>query len=498
MVKIMIGIRNYCFVVFFICLFFGVCSNLQIHSPSHLTKYVNSPVTSKYFGPQKFDPINATVIYFTGDYCKEIRQKDKIGGIEIGNYSGYIVIIKAISDCLADRIYKNLDETTPVGIVLAANVYVPGFAYYLSTGNREETSSRKTPMITVYKNNIADLITYLNQPDYKFDVVIEIYPDKNYWIELFTSFPYFLVMRVFFPLLFFPTFIFSSYLLWETYHIKRTTMTRTKGLVFSIEAIVMFLNGFSLAANGILGNDFFTSESIWFFYSGFPGLEMFTTVLVAMFYYSLNRANRTLTEVVDIFLTRKSIIIFLFIIFLFLDVIGGILSFSGINVVVVISAVALCVSVMNLLVGIFLVREKLKFVRYSNSKAKKNNTSPYAVAIFAICAHTGKWLIPSVFFMALSIVSSILMIFTFFWIPNVFFSVASMLYLSRWGIVFSQLMALKWKYEPKHQNSMYVKSMSFAIWTPQKRSPVIPHASQSQQIYHSESLSLSKTKHVEK
>eukprot|EP00298_Acanthocystis_sp_HF-20_P018595 c21993_g1_i2.p1 GENE.c21993_g1_i2~~c21993_g1_i2.p1 ORF type:complete len:152 (-),score=37.46 c21993_g1_i2:78-533(-) len=150
---------------------------------------------------------------------------------------------------------------------------------------------------------------------------------------------------------------------------------------------------------------------------------------------------------------------------------------------------------MNLLVGIFLVREKLKFVRYSNSKAKKINTSSYAVAIFAICAHTGKWLIPSVFFMALSIISSILMTFTFFLIPNVFFSVVSMLYLSRWGIVFSQLMALKWKYQPKHQNSMSVKSISLAIWTTQKRSPVIPHASQSQQIHNSGSQSLSK--HVE-
>ena len=51
---------------------------------------------SSFFGPQDFPRTNATAIYSNRNYCHPLLEKGKKGGIEIGNFTGYIVITEPI------------------------------------------------------------------------------------------------------------------------------------------------------------------------------------------------------------------------------------------------------------------------------------------------------------------------------------------------------------------------------------------------------------------
>eukprot|EP00298_Acanthocystis_sp_HF-20_P012748 c20036_g1_i2.p1 GENE.c20036_g1_i2~~c20036_g1_i2.p1 ORF type:complete len:157 (-),score=50.72 c20036_g1_i2:38-508(-) len=72
--------------------------------------------------------------------------------------------------------------------------------------------------------------------------------------------------------------------------------------------------------------------------------------------------------------------------------------------------------------------------------------------------------------MSMSIIGTILMFFPLFLTPRGFFAVMTILYVSRFGTSFSQLMALKWKYQPKENQSISMKSDSNGIWQPQSKS----------------------------
>eukprot|EP00298_Acanthocystis_sp_HF-20_P018073 c21890_g1_i1.p1 GENE.c21890_g1_i1~~c21890_g1_i1.p1 ORF type:complete len:518 (+),score=128.32 c21890_g1_i1:2-1555(+) len=423
-------------------------NGLNIVHPPSLSKYVNSPTISKFFGPQYYPHTNYTAIYFTGDVCLKIRNSNKVGGIEIGNFTGYVVIVNSFSGCTEDVAYKNVDETEAAGVIIAGTLPVPGLGHYLSIGDRQETTSRKTPLLQTNRDHLIDVINYMNKPDYSLDVIIEIYlPDENYWLDIFDSFHFFMIIRVFLPLFFFSTSAFAFYLLYENLRAKKSTMTNTKTVVFALEGLIMFFDGFFLASNGIAASDFLPREVVWFFYNGFAGTEMFTTVIVAMFYQSLNHANKTRTEVVDIFLIRKKLMAISFVTFLFVDLVPGILSLFGANAMLIIIITSLCVSVINFAVAAYLIRVKIKFFLNSKSTAQKFVGSSSSKALIAISKHTERWLLFGTFFMSICILASICMVFPFFITPTGLYPVMLFTYIGRWGTVYVQLMALKYKYQ---------------------------------------------------
>eukprot|EP00298_Acanthocystis_sp_HF-20_P018631 c22001_g1_i4.p1 GENE.c22001_g1_i4~~c22001_g1_i4.p1 ORF type:complete len:477 (-),score=119.52 c22001_g1_i4:76-1473(-) len=438
--------------IYLIVIYLTATSAIKILSPPSLTKYVNAPSFTKFSGPQSLPPTNGTAIFFRANECGSIQK----------NYEGYVVFIPAVAGCFEQVVHKNFDTTNPVAVVIADTFVVPGYAHNLKFGDPKETRLQKSPMLHAYEGDLTELIDYMSRPDYAEDVIVEIsLPDKNYYLDVFDSVEYFVIVRVFLPSLEFPTGIYAFYLFWVNFTGKKTTMTTAKNVIFFLEGVVMIADAVGLAVGGLASTENFSIYEFVFFMTGFPGTEMFCSVIVALFFKSLNYANKNFVDVVDIFRNRKIFMTILFLFFIILDTLPALFTAFGSSALVVL-VVAACISIIAVLVIVFVIFEKRKFYVESRSKANKIKGTASSNAILAVCEHTAKWMIPNVTFIFLGIITTILLASPLFTTPEGFFSVLAMIHFFRWGTVISQLIALKWKYNPNKEQK---RSIPRWLWT---------------------------------
>eukprot|EP00298_Acanthocystis_sp_HF-20_P011209 c19283_g1_i1.p1 GENE.c19283_g1_i1~~c19283_g1_i1.p1 ORF type:complete len:332 (-),score=71.01 c19283_g1_i1:99-1094(-) len=308
---------------------------------------------------------------------------------------------------------------------------------------------------------MASVLKVIKDKDYNNSVVVQVYlPDRNRWKEVLDSVEVFILFKVILPIICFSIAILAFYSFVETVTSVRTTMTNTKNTVFLLEGISMVLLGFFVAANGLVGS-FFSYEQLWYFFSGFPSIGMFTTIIVAMFYRRLNIANREVSEMKDIFQLHPIFICLSFIFFCILEVIGGVLANWALNPIVTLVVVGLMISFLNVVAGIFMLKEKIFFYKEINLSAQNYPSS--TKNLVALCEYTGRWLVASTGFMLLSTGASIALATPVFLIPNGCFIVATVGYFARCGTSFTQIMALRWK-QKLHQ-SQDKGNKAVAVWS---------------------------------
>eukprot|EP00298_Acanthocystis_sp_HF-20_P017875 c21851_g1_i4.p1 GENE.c21851_g1_i4~~c21851_g1_i4.p1 ORF type:complete len:506 (+),score=156.17 c21851_g1_i4:44-1519(+) len=485
----MISLRLLCF------LLMGIfCVSIHILSPPSLKKYVNSPTMSSFFGPQVFGPMNGTAIYVDGNYCNPILQKGKTGGIEIGNYTGYIIVTEPTYGCMFRTPYLNLDETGAIAILDISEFPIPGSVHFANDGIGTDVTHGKAPWMEIPREEIRDLINYLKNPEYKFDVVIEVnLPEQNYWVEMYSSALFIAIVRVFIPLLLFPTSIYAFHGIWLVYSAPQSSMSTTKIVVFVIEGVAMFLNGFYYSVNGILASAVVPYQAFWFFFPGFQGIGLFSTVIVALFYYNINKSNKKLADVGDIFRNYPIFLSFIGIVFIGMEITGGLMHIFGVNVVMVITIQIILIDIANIIVAIFLVREKIMFVAHINKRAKSWNATAAAQSVQLMCQYTGKWLLISAGFMMLAVIATGFQALVIIRYPQPFMWIMAIVMFARWGTGFSQIKALRYRDKKK-------KTTNSTPIPPQKiqDKSLFTNTSQNEQILGNETPAINDGKKSEK
>eukprot|EP00298_Acanthocystis_sp_HF-20_P007590 c17149_g1_i2.p1 GENE.c17149_g1_i2~~c17149_g1_i2.p1 ORF type:complete len:462 (+),score=81.83 c17149_g1_i2:31-1386(+) len=430
------------------CIFGSGVLCLNVLSPENIAGYINAPCMRRSIGPSYFAPQNGTAVLLNGGLCRPIPQ----------NLTGCVVIAEYHDGCTYGDLYENMANTGALAAIIADDFPIPGIAYYMFDYADKNLGA---PFLQASKADLAEVLKILRQSDYNRSVIIEVsLPDHNRWRDVFDSAVYFWVVRVILPLLFFPTCLLSILSFWETIKSPKTTMMSTKLVTFFIEGSALFLGGFFLAGNAISGVSFLPYTSIWFFYSGFQSIGMFTTVLVAIFYRTLNKANKEMCEMKDVLKLHPHFITICLVFFLVLEVLAGSMSLMNLSPNVVLVLVGLTIAVINVFVGIFMIREKYLFYRDVVVKMKKFPSA--SATLLPLCEHTGKWLIGTTCFMAVSVIANVLMTNAIFLDPRGAFGIMTFVFFARWGTAFTQIMALRWKKIDVKNNQ---KGPGVAVWS---------------------------------
>jgi len=100
----------------------------------------------------------------------------------------------------------------------------------------------------------------------------------------------------------------------------------------------------------------------------------------------------------------------------------------------------------------------------TKSKLGKMSGNPKAVAIAAMCEYTGKWMIPTIGFMSLNMISTFFLATKYLYFPSYFCLILTLVHFSRWGTLCSQLMALSWRYQEIKKVSDLSRKSGLAFW----------------------------------
>eukprot|EP00298_Acanthocystis_sp_HF-20_P028463 c7202_g1_i1.p1 GENE.c7202_g1_i1~~c7202_g1_i1.p1 ORF type:complete len:349 (-),score=98.12 c7202_g1_i1:30-1076(-) len=317
------------------------------------------------------------------------------------------------------------------------------------------------PLVQVAKSDITQLRNFLKtSTNSSENVLIEIsLPDKNHFETLFNSIAYILITRSFLPLLLLLTAGLSFFSLYKILDKKKNTISNTKAVVFGVEGVFLLINAFFLAVDGFFASDIIPFQWRGFFLTEFFGIASFSTLLITLFYKSMNRANSRLTEIIDIFSSHRVIIYAAFFFLFGLDLFVGLfVYFLGYSVIMT-STVFGCFILIGIIVGSFMAREKILFYQYVKAKAKKWISTQTKGGIEAISKHTGRWSIGNSVFMLISFIMFILISQTHLLTPSTYFAFVVIQTFARWGIGFTNVMVLKWRYD----NKTHAKSFSVTI-----------------------------------
>eukprot|EP00298_Acanthocystis_sp_HF-20_P000666 c10940_g1_i1.p1 GENE.c10940_g1_i1~~c10940_g1_i1.p1 ORF type:complete len:216 (+),score=44.04 c10940_g1_i1:167-814(+) len=204
---------------------------------------------------------------------------------------------------------------------------------------------------------------------------------------------------------------------------------------------------------GYISTSFLSFDGTGFFFGGFQSLGMFTTLVVGLFYYYFSESNRKCLEMSDIIKEHRFLITFAFFFFLFGEIIPGILSIFRFDTILAIIISNVGLGILYVPISFFVIREKRRFYNYVHAKSlKPSETNETSDTLRKICERAGRWLVFSSCFMLISTITFFVWTQPIVFTPNGFLSCSFLSFFSRWGVSFTQIMALRWQPQQFHQN----------------------------------------------